>query len=297
MDHEQLSRTLQASQADERTELGGRIVNPDETRAAVNRDIHPFDLPDSRLAVAGDWHINADWVEQIIPRIAAHDPSMQTVLHSGDFGIWPGPKGTAFLRTVDEVCAEHGIARVLVTPGNHENWSRLEDRFVSSPGRAVQFSDVVWVMPRGYRFTIAGARFLSFGGAASLDRHRRIEGETWWDGEMPTDADVDAAIAGGSADVTISHDMVNGGIPLLDHRILRHDGWPAHTLAMSAMSRNRVTRVWSKVKPLLLFHGHMHTAAASPPGSARVVSLGCDNNRGNVALLDLPDLTHRWLPE
>ena len=255
-----------------------------------------MELFDRRVVVAGDWHRNGAWVQEIVPRIAVYDPSITTILHAGDFGLWPGRTGESFLHTVDETCAEHGIRRVLVTPGNHEDWTSLDAHFAERPGDAVQLSDVVWALPRGHRFTIGWMRFLSFGGAASLDRGRRVEGQTWWAGEMPTDEDVEKAIAGGGADVMITHDMVNRGIPALDHRILRSDGWPANALAMSALSRNRVTRVWAAVQPQILFHGHMHTAALSPPGGPRVVSLGCDNNRGNVMLLALPDLSVEWLP-
>ena len=294
---EDIARALHSLQAQVRNDLGGRVPTTEDVVVAVRKSAFPGALSDRRVAVAGDWHVNQHWVEQIIPRISAHDPSIRTILHAGDFGIWPGERGESFLRAVDEVCAESGITRVLVTPGNHEDWHQLERRFASRPGEAVQFSDAVWVMPRGHRFAIAGAQFLSFGGAASIDRDRRIEGVTWWPGELPTDAEVDAAIAGGSADVMISHDMVDRGIPALDHQILRSDGWPSTSLAMSALSRNRVTRVWEGVQPKVLFHGHMHTAAVSPSGSPRVVSLGCDGTRGNIMLLDLPALTHEWLPE
>ena len=255
------------------------------------------DLSDRSVAIAGDWHINEAWVREIIPRISACDPTIRTILHAGDFGVWPGAKGESFLSVVDEVCAEFGIDRVLVTPGNHEYWSKLEERFAERPGEVVRLSDVVRVMPRGYRFTIGGVRFLSFGGAASLDRYRRIEGETWWPGEMPTDEDVETAIADGATDVLITHDMVDRAIPALDHRILRYEGWPPDALARSAMSRNRVTRVWAAVQPRILFHGHMHTAAVSPAAGPRVVSLSRDNSRGNIVILTLPGLSVEWLPE
>jgi hypothetical protein len=57
-----------------------------------------FGLPDTPVAVAGDWHGNFDWIGRAIP--AAARSGAETLLHAGDFGFWPGHTG-ALLASVD----------------------------------------------------------------------------------------------------------------------------------------------------------------------------------------------------
>ncbi|WP_354025929.1 metallophosphoesterase [Conyzicola nivalis] len=118
---------------------------------------------ETRVAVAGDWHGNTIWIQEMIPALHAAAPEVGTILHAGDFGILPGPRGKGFLAAVDAQCEASVIERVLVTPGNHDDWTRMNHRFVSQPGEAIRLSDRVWVLPRGFRFTLAGRTFLSFG--------------------------------------------------------------------------------------------------------------------------------------
>ena len=47
----------------------------------------PSEMSDRRMAVAGDWHRNGAWVQEIGSRIAANAPSVSTILHAGDFGV------------------------------------------------------------------------------------------------------------------------------------------------------------------------------------------------------------------
>ncbi|WP_104090888.1 metallophosphoesterase [Cryobacterium sp. N19] len=247
---------------------------------------------ETRVAVAGDWHGNISWVQTIIPAIARTAPDVRTILHVGDFGIWPERSGKGFPASVDFWCKNAGIERLLVTPGNHEDWDRLDGWFAGAPGQPVQISDVVWVLPRALRFSLGGATYMSFGGAASVDYELREPGKEWWLTEIPTDDDVAAAIAGGPVDVLITHETVNGGTAATE-RALRTNPmrWSAEALTYSALSRARVTLVWEAVKPQVLVHGHMHTAdQLTLPDGRRIYSLGCDNQAGNVGLLDLATL-------
>jgi len=252
---------------------------------------------ETRVAFAGDWHGNLSWVQRAIPFLAREARGVRTILHVGDFGIWPERQGKGFLASVDYWCGRAGIERVLVTAGNHEDWDRLDAAFARQPGEAVQLSNVVWAMPRGYRFSLAGRTFMSFGGAASLDYAHRIVGKSWWLTEVPTEEDVAAAVEGGSVDVLISHEAVNGGTTEVQ-RVLSSNlsGWSAEALAYAATSRDRVTRVWNAVRPAVLAHGHMHLKdEIELDDGRRVYSLGQDSQDGNLALLSLEDLRWTWL--
>lgn len=92
--------------------------------------------------MAGDWHGNVSHVASIIPAITREFPETRTVLHVGDFGIWP-ERGSGFLGTVSYWAKSAGIQRVLVTPGNYEYYPRINDALASHPGAAVQLNDVI----------------------------------------------------------------------------------------------------------------------------------------------------------
>jgi hypothetical protein len=252
-----------------------------------------------RVAIAGDWHGSIGWIQAAIPRLHRQLPDVTTIFHLGDFGIYPERRGTGFLAAVDDWCKTAGIQRVIVTPGNHEDWGRLGQRFASRPGQPIQLRDVIWVLPRGYRFELGGHIFMSFGGAASVDYEDRTENRDWWATEVPTDPDVAGAIAGGPVDVLLTHETVDGGTHEVE-RILRSNpqGWGWEALAYSAESRRRVTRVWDAPHPKVLAHGHIHVQGeVALEDGRRVYSLGCDEQRGNLALLDPASLAWAWLEE
>jgi len=252
---------------------------------------------ETRVAVAGDWHGNHLWIQQALPALHDAAPEVRTILHAGDFGISPGPRGKAFLAAVDAQCKVSRIERILVTPGNHDDWDRLTRRFASRPGEAIRLTEVVWVLPRGFRFTLAGRTFMSFGGAASLDyAYRRARG-TWWPAEMPTVEDVAAAIAGGPVEVLITHEAIDGGTAR-GEAVLRSNpmGWDEAALEYSRKSRRLITALWAGVEPDLLFHGHLHAAdRVQLPSGQRIVSLGSDRQRKNIGVLDLAGLAWSWI--
>lgn len=256
------------------------------------------------LVFAGDWHGNVRWATGRIQSIAAS--GVTTILHVGDFGLWPGSSGKRYLHAVENACARDGV-ELLVTPGNHEDWGRLSLLWASPTRRdpvtgaplPVQLTDHIQVLPRGHRFTIEATSFLSFGGAASVDRHLRTEGVDWWPEEMPSDADADYAIAGGTVDVLVTHDSPEPEWCVRAVRdTLAHNphGWPRDSLTWAAVSRARVNRVFEAVRPRLLVHGHHHVTGEERvqlPGSdhtTRVVSLAADGDNGNVWRLDLDAL-------
>ena len=257
-------------------------------------------LTETRVAIAGDWHSSGYWARRALKMLHDRAPDIQTVLHLGDFNLTSNAPWAAYRRSVVEAMESNGVERLLVTPGNHDDWGQLGPRFDLHPDEPYRLSKAQGVsfLPRGHRFEIGGRTFLSFGGAASPDQEKRIEGKDWWRNEEPTEADGARAIAGGSVDVMLTHEAVDGGTRLVDDVISRPNKrlFDRAGLAASQRSRALVTHVWSELAPARLFHGHMHIRDEGHLSDSRsVYSLAANNSAGNIGILDLKDLTWSWL--
>lgn len=267
------------------------------------RTLAKVDLNDDvevRVAIAGDWHSSGYWARRALGMLHDQAPDVRTVLHLGDFNLSSNTPWAAYRRSVMEAMAANSIERILVTPGNHDDWSQLGPRFDQHPGVPYWLPKAPGIsfLPRGYRFEIGGRTFLSFGGAASPDQGRRIEGKDWWGNEEPTEADVARALAGGTVDVLLTHEAVDGGTRLVEDVIARPNRrlFDERGLSASRRSRAHVTEVWTRLAPRRLFHGHMHVRAeAHLPDSRSVYSLAANNSPGNLGILDLTDLSWSWL--
>ncbi|WP_438354773.1 metallophosphoesterase family protein [Microbacterium sp. CJ88] len=256
-------------------------------------------LPDSQVVVAGDWHGSTGWITQAIP--AAARTGVKTVVHVGDFGLWPR-QSAALLDAVDswaEISRRHptrpGIERVLVSPGNHEDYFELDRLFAEAPGCAVRVSETVWVLPRGYRMTVGGRSVMGFGGAASIDFRHRVPGREWWASELPTEAEVEAAVAGGQVEILITHDVGDLHAPRVDRILNGPSPWTVFELGYAAVSRARITELVNGVTPTLQFHGHYHvrdSAVLPREGHTplHVESLAMNGYPGNLVLLELETL-------
>ncbi len=86
--------------------------------------------------------------------------------------------------------------------GNHENFDRLEsypvEMWNGGKVHVIRRDDnnnpkVIHLM-RGQIFEIEGKKIFTFGGGYSIDKNRRIRGSSWWEREMPTDAEMNEAI-------------------------------------------------------------------------------------------------------
>lgn len=244
-----------------------------------------IELPDQRVAVCGDWHGNVAWartIARVLPYIAS---DVTTLLHLGDWSMR--------VAEIDKVFTETDVDRILVTVGNHEPFDQISPLLDENPGQAVRVSKLTWFLPRPARLTIAGRRVLSLGGAASVDRQSRIEGLTWFPAEAVTDEHVAAAIAGGPADLMLTHEGPASTPVRPVREVLRTNPhrFPAAALEASAASRARIAEVWDTVRPELLVHGHMHVAGGGKTEDGRrVASLGRDGQEGNLAILDMTTL-------
>lgn len=72
--------------------------------------------------------------------------------------------------------------------GNHENHALLNGLDISqwNGGKVHRIGERVYHLMRGEIFSIYGNKYFTFGGARSVDKDRREEGESWWKEEEPT---------------------------------------------------------------------------------------------------------------
>lgn len=242
----------------------------------------------ARVLVAGDWHGNTHRGVGVIQ--SAGIRGIPVVLQLGDFGFWvPGANSDAYLDTLNAACEEYGV-ELLWVDGNHEDHRTLNSLPLNDIGvRPIR--EHITHLPRGFRWTWHRRRWMSLGGAHSVDKHMRKEGRSWWPEEYLSDADIDRAVGGGPVDVIVAHDCPDR----VDIPGLAPDGfWPAAQIADAEAHRFLVGKVVDATKPGILFHGHYHrryNAVRTLPsgGQTAIIGLGDDSSstRDNVRLLNL----------
>ncbi|MDZ5662404.1 metallophosphoesterase [Nocardioides sp. S-58] len=220
------------------------------------------------------------------------------------FGYGPDPEGC--LDDIETLCAEYGIELLCIT-GNHENWAFLDTlwsdpRWRDEDGtlRPIAVRDHVTMLPRGFRWELGGRSIVALGSAPSVNRGLLTEGVDWWPSEVLREEHVQATIAGGHADVMLTHDSPARPYctaPVADIVAGNPMGWPADALAYAAEGMDNVTRAVLGVRPRFLAHGLFHVAGEADvrlPGAdhdTRIWSLAARQDPGNVRVLDLDTLT------
>ncbi|WP_193343086.1 metallophosphoesterase [Pseudarthrobacter sp. AB1] len=239
------------------------------------------------LGVVGDWHGNQQWAVTAI-RSAARE-NVTTLIHVGDFGLdWPGARRGRYEQKLNRALAEHGIMMV-VSPGNHDNLSRIGQLDVEEDGLITWRSNIK-VLPKGGRTVISGLRIGGLGGAYSVDQAWRTEGKDWWPDEEPTVEQAERLVADGPVDILITHDAP-AGVPVRSGLDL-----PADVVAGADRTRILLREVADQLKPPLLFCGHWHQRETHdlehPDGRVtRVDVLDMENSREGNGVLVWPGST------
>lgn len=256
-----------------------------------------FDLTypnEHRVAIAGDWE--SDWpsVAATLQALRRRAPDILTILHLGDLryeaprSTSAGVPGRRFISDLDELLEQLRFNRLILTAGNHDWWDQLHAEFERHPDRMYRISPRIWIAPRGFRFQIGEATFMSFGGAVSLDRGPGSS--SWSVNEAPTRVDVDRASRGGRVDVLLTHEPPEAGIPQVDAITGRAERWPPERLGRSAQSRALITDLVAAVTPSRIFHGHMHVRGEAHTADGRsTFSLAVAGKPGNVGVLTVSD--------
>lgn len=230
-----------------------------------------------RLALAGDWGGNIRWmchvVSDVAPLLPAH--GLRLLIQLGDFGLRPG--GNHLMNRLSRTLEEHQML-LWFLDGNHEFHDELDALHEDEPGPVpVDDDGRVWHLPRGTRWEWNDIRWLAVGGAGSPDWKTR---EEWRPQEVLSEAQADAAVAGGRADVLLAHDC-----PLL----FGPQGHPSPPKSWDfthcAASERQLAAVTRAVKPSWFVHGHFHYARdeLQQPwwGRTRVTGLSNDGGPGN----------------
>lgn len=218
-----------------------------------------------KVLLAGDTHGNIRHVKSLI-EIAVYE-GCDRIVQLGDFGFWPHIED--FDAQVNRAAMEAGITFYWLD-GNHENFDQLEKEVDFNSAHPQQMYANLWYLPRGSTWEWDGCRFMALGGAYSIDKHRRVEGHSWWPQELITSAQVERAVSRGQVDIMLTHDTPEGGCPI-----------PVISLhgkgdEISRGNRLAVSAVLESAKPRLLAHGHMHHRHTTKIGKTRIEGLDCD---------------------
>lgn len=240
--------------------------------------------------MAGDWHGHSQWAEACFQR--AYQSGADAILHVGDFGFWTDNEWTdRYLQRVERAAQEWGIFLYWVD-GNHEDHSRRAE-FNDPVNRPMTVH-----LPRGYRWSWWGKRFMALGGAFSIDRFARTLNVAWWAEEELSLADVEYASRddGIPVDVVIAHDCPTGvHIPGVgaDAQTQVRGEWPDHMLYGANMHRRKVRDVYDAVQPKLWINGHYHIGYEKYFQGTRFLGLDRDSTTidKNTMLLSVDSLT------
>ena len=168
--------------------------------------------------------------------------------------------------------------------GNHEDFPQLarwgpDGRRLGADDHP-EWARIRWLL-RGHRWTWHGRTWLACGGGVSLDKATRAEGRDWWPEEEITAEQEAAVIAGGHADVLVSHDCPSG----VAHAYPPAPSWwDRADLHRSDWHQKRLQRIVGAVRPRHIMHGHLHRSYQRTCdfgyGPVEVTGLDCDGGKG-----------------
>jgi Calcineurin-like phosphoesterase len=253
-----------------------------------------------KILVAGDWHGNTRWALNVIweARTLLADQDPKIIVQLGDFGIWGGEAGEAYLQQLG-FALDQADMTLLFADGNHEDHDLIaswrEPGYPAGAAVAVPGTmGAVFHLPRGHRWTWHGRTWLACGGAASPDRawredmEARSGGKLWWQGEYITPADEARCISGGPADVLVSHDRpARARVSLPPWPRM----WAVADRARCDASREAVQRICEGTGVRHVIHGHYHMPFSDEQhdlgyGPVQVAQLNTDGYADNFRVFN-----------
>lgn len=247
-----------------------------------------------RILILGDTHGNTAATVHAIQKAKLHDATH--IVQCGDFGLWTHfANGIKFLDDLEAELRKHNIQFVWLD-GNHEDFDALQAFMYSTYQTDKGFYPIrthILYSPRNNAWTWDNKRFMTLGGAVSIDRRNRKPGITWWEQENIKDSDVANAFSvierdrnrDKPVDYFFSHDC-SDKTPFYDR--LKPD-------IDSKINRQKMDRVLDFMRPRFHFHGHMHTKYdwqrpiikdGELFATTQVYGLECDGMFWNWGILD-----------
>lgn len=199
---------------------------------------------------------------------------------AGDFGyIWRDrPKYSSKQVVVNPHDMDH-IKRsfgklpftTIFIAGNHENYNVLErlpkvDRWGSVVSEVIP--DKVYMLHRGYVYTIEDKTILAVGGAESIDRKWRTLNKSWWSQEVITESDIARALESltsvkHTVDYVLTHTAPRS---VIDQLSLMGYLSQSITISKSCVDPSSVLLqdLYDKTNFTKWFFGHMHVDVKIP---------------------------------
>lgn len=235
-----------------------------------------------RVLAVGDLHGNTHAARMALEY--ADRNHCDAIVQVGDFGLWRDNDDTArYLDIIQETADGYGIDFYWLD-GNHEDHTRIDHDWVTAQ-YTTGHKRIIY-LPRGYRWTWWGKRFMAVGGAVSVDKHMRKAGTSWWPAEELSDRQVEYACRddGTPVDVVFSHDCPLGvDIPGVgrDLKTGNSNGWPYDVLLQAERHRIKMRKIFDSVRPKLWTYGHYHAPYRGFLGlePTAFVGLSCDGDR------------------
>jgi len=206
-----------------------------------------------QIGILGATHGDVRHLAKVLETLSRRGAGAALVL--GDFGfIWPSDSYPADLDAISDRLSAHGQILYFVD-GNHEDFTTLNAIPISDDGLRWVRPNVAH-LPRGYRTALAsGATFAALGGANSIDKHRRVEGRTWWPEESITEDDL-LALGQEPVDILVGLDAPLP-LPSLDAALaLTGRTRPEEMRAYARAGRQQFHRGFLQVRPKLYLGGH-----------------------------------------
>lgn len=244
----------------------------------------------TKVLLLGDIHGDAEFMLRAF-RVARR-MGCDRIFQVGDFGCYEDMQpGLDFLRRVEAGAAEYGIDLYFLD-GNHDGMLPLWKKYGltvqgsdfsddglthvegCSRGEFVKVRESVFYAPRGHRWEWGGVKFMSVGGAFSVNRAHMMPDIEWWPEEEITDEQVAMICDGPKVDVLLTHD-IPAGFPL--PAIAFKKEYPE-----AEPNREKVLEIVEAMQPQLLVHGHYHSRYGNwftTPGGHRLRVEGLGANR------------------
>jgi hypothetical protein len=211
-----------------------------------------------KILVVGDIHGSWGYVNTLINK---KQPDI--ILQVGDFGWWPHYNGSKNFDGSRKPWNQFGLkmqdTKLYWCPGNHENWDSLDtiskDR--EHGDGILEIMDNVFYCEFGSTIKLGDGRVVLFaGGADSIDKFGRIEGNTWWRQETISFKDF-GYLPKCKVDIVISHTIPTSFITAFPNVF-------DFTLDMAKFkdpSCKALDEIFDIYRPSWWFSGHFHRHA------------------------------------
>ncbi len=215
----------------------------------------------ARVLVAGDSHGDAGYIRRLFG--VAKNNNCDVLYIVGDFGFGSHKDDVKYLDACEAMASEE--LPLYWLDGNHEDHSALREGYIlphfseaalnsRPPGPFVEIRKNIYHTWRGAQWTWGNRRFVSVGGAYSVDRNQRVKYVSWWPTEQMSTGDFNYiydSLEHVEADVLFTHDILNSVDMGIGHD-WKSDFPPAHG------NREHLQMIADRITPKLIVHGHMH---------------------------------------